>query len=259
MNQDIDDLNCDTIEMPGRDVQDNRGNKLNLRSLLPSPTCLFLVISFIISMLMNGGFSPLTKRGFFCSDTTIRYPIKSDTVSFKVLLAVAFVIPSIVIAFLQKKLSNLLSNRCHKISTRSRKDSENLDSDKDLAEELMSTATNVQDGVSFKGVKPQAMSSSGQITDLKLFFFGFIATSFLTGVGKTTSGRLRPHFMARCKPDVDCALPANLYRYIDEFKCTDNTMRTRDYRYITTSWPSGMLSDESSFEFENSLLSSLGN
>jgi hypothetical protein len=252
---------------------------------MPSLSSTLLTIFFIISLLMNGGFRPLIKRGFFCNDTTIRYPIKSDTVSFKMLLVVALVIPSIVIFFLERKLNKLTEQRNHKHGLRSRKDSDKIcqneqdeveglmqsidrrkrrmvingDIDSDIDEEtepgnvLCDNSDDDRKGVTSNSIPHGGQSdiafagttrclkraAMGKLSDLQLFLFGFTTTAFLTGVGKTASGRLRPHFMARCKPNVDCAAQDNLYRYIEDFECTDETMRPRDYSYITTSWPSG--------------------
>jgi hypothetical protein len=243
--------------------------------------------------MMNGFFQPLTRRGFFCNDSSIRYPIRADTVSFKVLLVVALLIPSIVISYLERKLAKKLGNRVYKNGTRIRKNSDNLHDDKEEAEGLMSTKTNdqvkrrmvvndddeldieavgraivdcdskeIQDDsetvsspvtnehdtttfidkgseVGFVNSRCGTKNSLCKFSYLQLFLFGFMATSFLTGVGKTTSGRLRPHFMARCKPDVDCGLSTNAHRYIEDFNCTAQNMRPRDLTYITTSWPSG--------------------
>ena len=38
---------------------------------------------------------------------------------------------------------------------------------------------------------------------LKLFLFGAAVTGILTSLGKLTIGRLRPHFLAVCAPDME--------------------------------------------------------
>lgn len=287
---------CGAINMPGPVPARSKGHKFSCGSLIPSPTSLFLFLSFIISLLLNGGNFLLNKRGFFCNDTTIRYPVRPDTVSFKALLVVALLIPSIVIKFLEKRLLKLNKNCAVRQGMRTRKDSDNLQDEKDEVEELMKTEPDYritkrmvinddgdsdleaigqgnidcdnngnQDDVESSNAssnlrrntttntdpesqvrfthkhRRQAKSSPRKLSDLQIFLFGFVATAFLTGLCKTASGRLRPHFMARCQPNVDCTLPANTHRYIEDFECTDKTMRPRDYSYITTSWPSGKL------------------
>lgn len=266
---------------------------------LPTLPNVFLLILFILSLVMNGFLQPITKRGFFCNDPSIQYPIKMDTVSFKWLLVVALLIPSLVIRLLEKKMSKLLDKFAYKTSARWQRPSnvwlevqeeedERLmstsnesstpkrrlvinnddesdleeveqerptprqlnESNSDIAEAKSATASSIGNRVSTKGTgsgeevnfrSKDWKSDRKTFSDLQLFVFGFIATMFLTGVGKTTCGRFRPHFMARCKPDIDCNLPKNLHRYIEDFKCTDETLRLRDLSYISTSWPSGKL------------------
>lgn len=76
-------------------------------------------------------------------------------------------------------------------------------------------------------------------SELQLFIFGFCTTMLFTGIGKVTLGRMRPHFMQRCQPNVDCSHEANERKYIEEYTCTNPNLVPRDLSYITTSWPSG--------------------
>ena len=59
---------------------------------------------------------------------------------------------------------------------------------------------------------------------LKVFLFGATVTGLLTSVGKLTIGRLRPHFISVCRPDLEfteasCGSQENP-RYINQFACT---------------------------------------
>ena len=59
---------------------------------------------------------------------------------------------------------------------------------------------------------------------LKVFLFGATVTGLLTSVGKLTIGRLRPHFLSVCSPDmefteVSCGSQEDP-RYITHFSCT---------------------------------------
>lgn len=76
-------------------------------------------------------------------------------------------------------------------------------------------------------------------SESQLFLFGFCTTMFFTGIGKITLGRMRPHFMQRCQPNVDCSRVTNENKYIEEYTCTNPKLVPRDLSYITTSWPSG--------------------
>lgn len=258
----------------------------------PSSTSTILIVYFILALLMNGGFNPLIRRGFFCNDSTIRYPIKTDTVSFKWLLVIALFIPSIVIKICDTKLTRLLDDRVYglrnnlevrrksrKISDLSEKDEaeqeeeaeqlmtpageaktrlvvNDIDSDYEAANGASRTGMSENDHDDHETLSEEALvndhqraekvttmrrgrhSYDGTMSHVKLYFFGFVSTAFFTGIGKMSAGRLRPHFLERCKPDIDCTLPSNMYRYIEDFNCTNN-LRPRDLSYITTSWPSG--------------------
>lgn len=58
--------------------------------------------------MMNGGITPLIKRGFFCNDSSIKYPFKKDTISVRMLMLIALVIPGIVIKFCDSYLRKLI-------------------------------------------------------------------------------------------------------------------------------------------------------
>ena len=48
-------------------------------------------------------------------------------------------------------------------------------------------------------------------------------TEIITGVGKQMGGRLRPHFLAVCKPDfstINCTDEYGFPRYVTEYECT---------------------------------------
>ena len=60
---------------------------------------------------------------------------------------------------------------------------------------------------------------------LKVFLFGATVTGLLTSVGKLTIGRLRPHFISVCGPDIvfteaNCGSPENP-SYVTQFTCTE--------------------------------------
>ena len=58
-----------------------------------------------------------------------------------------------------------------------------------------------------------------------VFGFGAAATVLITDVAKYTIGRLRPHFVTLCAPNVNCNLPENQHRYIENYSCTSNISR----------------------------------
>lgn len=227
---------------------------------------IFLVIYIAFAILLNGGFSPITKRGFFCNDPTIQYPVKTDTISFKLLLVFALLLPMIVIKLCDKLLKGMIhssyvrSERRRKISdmqddptstdqklfeVRARitrrlvvNDDEDAEEEQNLCKVCDSSDEEPRLVNQEKSIEKCVTKRSEGFSDLQLFLFGFATTAFYTGVGKMTCGRLRPHFMQRCIPNISCSLPENQNRYIEDFECTNN-LRDRDVSYITTSWPSG--------------------
>lgn len=51
------------------------------------------------------------------------------------------------------------------------------------------------------------------------FLFGAACSQLTTDIGKYTIGRLRPHFLDICEPDVDCEDDKNKTKYIEIFDC----------------------------------------
>lgn len=60
--------------------------------------CLFVVIFFTDRHSPALALPSTTKRGFFCDDQTIRYPYKSDTVTYIQLRWSAWLIPGVTVS-----------------------------------------------------------------------------------------------------------------------------------------------------------------
>lgn len=222
------------------------------------PTNLLLAVFFVISLFTNGGFRPLVRRGFFCDDETIKYPMRTSTVGFVPLIAVCLILPLVVINYVDK----CLKKRCDRLRESGSGDLPAIDDDDDdsaapdsaVSRRLLDSSP---DESNDDPATDPAMDPSGQpdrnqeaitskrpqpITDVspsQIYFFGICTCIWLTGVGKMGSGRLRPHFIEKCSPDINCSDPINLYRYIEDFSCTRIPDDSAHYYYITTSWPSG--------------------
>ncbi|KOX72775.1 Putative phosphatidate phosphatase [Melipona quadrifasciata] len=65
----------------------------------------------------------------------------------------------------------------------------------------------------------------GAYEKIGIFGFGAASTVLITDIAKYTIGRLRPHFMTLCVPNVNCNLPENQHRYIENYSCTSNISR----------------------------------
>ncbi|KAI5094933.1 phospholipid phosphatase 1-like, partial [Silurus meridionalis] len=110
------------------------------------------------------------KRGFFCSDDTIKYPYKEDTISYQLLMG-------IMIPF---TLFVIIGGECICIYLRSRSSNHPIND--------------------YVACIYKAVGS---------FIFGAAISQSLTDIAKYTIGRLRPHFLTICKPNwslVDCKL-----------------------------------------------------
>lgn len=68
-----------------------------------------------------------------------------------------------------------------------------------------------------------------------LFAFGALITILMTETTKNSIGRLRPHFINVCEPDVDCQNASNINKYHDRFECKnkDRQHLWREARWIT--------------------------
>lgn len=55
-----------------------------------------------------------------------------------------------------------------------------------------------------------------------VFGFGAACSQLTTDIAKYTIGRMRPHFIDVCDPDIDCTMPINQHIYHEDFKCRKN-------------------------------------
>uniref|UniRef100_A0A674NJN9 Phospholipid phosphatase 1 n=1 Tax=Takifugu rubripes TaxID=31033 RepID=A0A674NJN9_TAKRU len=99
------------------------------------------------------------KRGFFCNDESIRYPLREDTISYQLLGGV--MIPFVLV----------ICGECLSVH--------------------MSNVSNQSSGAKYLVCVYKAVGS---------FVFGAAVSQSLTDVAKYSIGRLRPNFLAVCKP-----------------------------------------------------------
>ncbi|XP_029817435.1 phospholipid phosphatase 1 [Manacus vitellinus] len=119
------------------------------------------------------------QRGFFCNDDSIKYPFHDSTITSTVLYTVGFTLPIFSI-ILGETLSVFYNN---------------LHSNSFVRNNYIATI--------YKAIGT--------------FIFGAAASQSLTDIAKYSIGRLRPHFLAVCKPDwtrINCSLG-----YIENFTC----------------------------------------
>ncbi|CAH0382817.1 unnamed protein product [Bemisia tabaci] len=149
------------------------------------------------------------KRGFFCSDESIRYPYHGSTVSNVALYIVGMGLPIIVMLITEYSLYR------HAEGFRARN--------------LLGRKIQVWIWNSYKAIGA--------------FGFGAAASQLTTDIGKYSIGRLRPHFFAVCNPNITCSYPSNQPGYIENFSCRGSDLKL--IRDSKLSFPSG----HSSFSF----------
>lgn len=147
-----------------------------------------IVITLILrSKLMT--FGTESHRGFFCDDLSLRFPVKPQTVSTKVLIIASFL--SSCILFSLTEYSVIKARQINKM-------------------------TSVQLWKNLSLQIPSWIPNAGQ--NLLLCFLGSMATSILTDIGKGVLNWPRPNFIDFCKPNVTCD-ENNRLTYVSSFKC----------------------------------------
>lgn len=143
------------------------------------------------------------KRGFFCDDESIRHPFKESTVPSRVLYVVGLGVPvttMIITEFLHSQLPTY-NKKYYKL---------------------------------FNHTLPAWLWTA--YMNIIIFGFGAASSQLLTDIGKYLIGRLRPHFMDVCQPNVQCDKMQS-YKYIEDYECMGTSAKkNRDARL---SFPSG--------------------
>ncbi|KAJ8380938.1 hypothetical protein SKAU_G00017160 [Synaphobranchus kaupii] len=153
---------------------------------------LFVVLDISCLILVGLPFAILTpqhnpfKRGFFCNDDSIKYPLKEDTISYQLLggIMIPFTVISVVFG---ECLLVYLKRIKSKSSIRN----------------------------SYVACVYKAIGT---------YLFGAAMNQSLTDIAKYSIGRLRPHFLDVCKPVWE-TINCKTGDYIENFTCTgDSTM-----------------------------------
>ncbi|XP_077378116.1 phospholipid phosphatase 1-like [Festucalex cinctus] len=145
--------------------------------ILLDVTCVILVgLPFFILTPRHRPF----KRGFFCDDESIRYPLKEDTISYQLLGGVMIPFTLIVI----------ICGECLSV--------------------YLSRIKSKMLGHKYTACVYKAVGC---------YLFGAAASQSLTDIAKYSVGRLRPHFLAVCKPRWD-RINCKAGGYVENFTCT---------------------------------------
>ncbi|KAM9138933.1 phospholipid phosphatase 1 isoform 2-T2 [Pangshura tecta] len=156
----------------------------------------FVFLDVVCVVLAGLPFAILTarhipfQRGVFCSDESIQYPIKDDTISYELLAGI--IVPFNVIIIIVGEGLSVYYNCLHSNSF--------------VRNNYIATI--------YKAIGT--------------FIFGAAASQSLTDIAKYSIGRLRPHFLAICQPDwtrVNCSLG-----YIENFPCQGDKVQVNEGR-----------------------------
>uniref|UniRef100_A0A674P5I9 Phospholipid phosphatase 1 n=1 Tax=Takifugu rubripes TaxID=31033 RepID=A0A674P5I9_TAKRU len=133
-----------------------RGGRKKQSHFMCVCVCVFGLPFFVLTPQHN----PF-KRGFFCNDESIRYPLREDTISYHVN----------VILMVVSSVPQVICGECLSVH--------------------MSNVSNQSSGAKYLVCVYKAVGS---------FVFGAAVSQSLTDVAKYSIGRLRPNFLAVCKP-----------------------------------------------------------
>ncbi|XP_044317395.1 putative phosphatidate phosphatase isoform X2 [Drosophila rhopaloa] len=162
------------------------------------------------------------KRGFFCDDESLKHPFHDSTVRNWMLYFIGAVIPVGVILIVEVIISQNKAKQDNGNATSRRYVFMNYDVPDWLIE-------------CYKKVG--------------IYAFGAVLSQLTTDIAKYSIGRLRPHFIAVCQPQMNdgttCNDASNVGKYIQDFTCKGVDSSARMLKEMRLSFPSG----HSSFTF----------
>ncbi|CAF3678593.1 unnamed protein product [Adineta steineri] len=139
-----------------------------------------LSVLLTVSAISHFLIQPFT-RGFFCSDTTIRYPYKGDTVPIYAAIILSIGLPIVWVMWSTEFAKRFYFNRYPKQVFFTRLE---------FCGEKVTTITPFVRNLYILTV---------------VFAYGYLSTWVLTEITKNFVGELRPHFLAVCQPSIDCS------------------------------------------------------
>ncbi|XP_034237615.1 putative phosphatidate phosphatase [Thrips palmi] len=180
----------------------DRESKFLLRKII---TDVAVLLTIGIPILMFFLFGKPYSRGFYCNDESIMHPFKESTVSNLMLYIVGMFLPIAVIILTELYIHHYITRR--------------------------------RTAYKFMGHSiPSWLSNSYKV--IGVFGFGAATSQLTTDIAKYTIGRLRPHFISVCVPNINCTLPENQHKYFETFECTSGA-GARKLKEARLSFPSG--------------------
>jgi phosphatidate phosphatase len=163
----------------------------------------------ILFIILESGIVISHKNGFYCNDESISYPFKEETISSGMMILVNVLVSICVVTIVEQVVT--FENRALRMYSKSE-----------------------------QHWLPRLCEANHlwpiRATKLILILAWYImANVILTDVIKLTVGRLRPHFLAVCNPNVTCSIEDTEYHL--DYVCQDGTIK--DENRARLSFPSG--------------------
>ncbi|BES89681.1 unnamed protein product [Nesidiocoris tenuis] len=153
-------------------------------------------------LMMNQYLSPF-RRGFYCEDNTIRYPIKKETVSLASLYLLSLGFPLIFLG---------------------------------MGEILFASEEDYEGDIHHVVFKWRVHKGLVRTYDMMVsFMFGFMVCVLVVIMSQRLLGVMRPNFIQTCRPDIDCLNPAMGHDYHENYTCKSSK---EDEEYARLSFPS---------------------
>ncbi|KAJ4943291.1 hypothetical protein JOQ06_005794 [Pogonophryne albipinna] len=171
-------------------LNNNNGVDNSKKKLLIALDVFCLLLAMLPSLVLHRTSVRPYQRGFYCSDSSLRYSYKKSTVSSSVLTVVGLTLPSV----------SIVIGECFRIHQ--------------LHEGTKSFVGNPYVAALYK--------------QMGVFLFGCAVSQSFTDIAKVSVGRMRPHFLDVCKPDfstIDCSMG-----YITNYTCTGDESDVQEAR-----------------------------
>lgn len=180
-----------TIGGHGKETEDYNKKTPRLRKTLVFTDIVCLLLTSIPLFVCELGIVEPVRRGFYCHDDSIKYPLLGqETVSDTMLISVGILVTAVSIALGEIYRIRFLHQRSK------------------------SFVSNPYVAILYK--------------EVGAFLFGCAAGQSLTNIAKLSIGRLRPHFLAVCQPDfslLNCSVG-----YVEDYNCTGSPSAVKEAR-----------------------------
>ncbi|PRD35084.1 UNVERIFIED_CONTAM: wun [Trichonephila clavipes] len=178
-----------------------------------------------------------TIRGFNCDDDSIRYPYRDSTINNNVLYIVGIFLPVTVIPLNKFHIRGSVKKKI--VDLKKVKNASNFNEEYICVTEFSNEAWSKRESrgqVYILLGRPIPHVIWSIYKRIGIFLFGACMSQLTTDIAKYSIGRLRPHFLSICQPNVNCSLE-DPHEYIVNFVCLGRDQNA--IREARLSFPSG--------------------